>query len=492
MHETTATLPTRWVKTLFELAGAVFMKRIALSMVVAVASSALICSSALAQQACDKPALIAYADYLLTGPQETGNFARDYQSASAAYLKIVFTPEAYDGARSLIDALLGRPKPPERIDELNLAQLNRDDRRAKVMAVAGVKGPLSDLQYLGDSVLRSLLLNDTDWFIGELAKADQAGALPQGGQHWPRLAQSVIDSGDTTLGELARKAEAAELWSLSFLLDAGKTNFVDVVALLDRAPPVFFQPEAPGAEAKANRLDWAIANAMWRFAAFDPAQQPPGVQTILSQKPHRLMMLKMAQLIAKAPQAKLLPSIYNYTGNMGMSLIADTLLTYVEKGTLDPLKDPDAFDQRMIQEIDKAIGPKMRNEQVAQIKGMDAYFTNAAVRSLLSPLLADASKPLPEKPDWISPEVDWGAWTRVADDLRQKKPIAAADKVSAVYLLAGAGRHSDALAELAGAENIKQARVAADRQMQRLDDLCGNAFRPATLDGEPLFRFDKG
>lgn len=439
----------------------------------------------------EQPDLLAYADYLLDAPENAGQFWRDREAAGAAYLKIVHAGASYDDARKLIDALAARERPPERIDELDIAHLETEARRAKVLSVARVDGSLSGLQNVGDSALRALLLKDADWFIAELARAETAGALPEAGTHWLRLAKSVADRGDDELDQLARKAEAAELWELAFQLDGQKSRLDDLVSLVERAPVSFFGVKGATAEAKANRITAASAAALWRYPpSLDLSIQPAQVRAYLEQYPYQGMLTNMARLDLLAPQSKIMLSIVNYTGNLSLAQVAVDLIDRIDRGNLDPVKDPDNFDLALVRTIDGAIGKEMRKEQFGLIDGTQIHFDRAIARASLSPRLSDpADRSLPDRPPELSEEFDWDQWRRVAGALRSKEPVGATDGLVAAHLLAGAGRHAEALAEIDHAQEAKDARPLAYEQMLRLDDLCGNAFRPTAPQQDNIFRF---
>lgn len=445
--------------------------------------------------ACDKPALLAYADYLLTSPQATGNFVRDGQSATAAYLKIVYAPESYDTARALIETQQKRPKLPGRLEELSLAHLETAPRREAITNLFAGKDAHQSMELVGDSVLRALFEKDSDWFIDELARLDVQKALAFS-PHWRRLTKSLEGFDDATLVNIAKRAEALKLWDLAFAAYAAKTNLVDLVAFLDRAPSDFLRVGGePPEDLKDLSLDLAIRDATFRFTPIEAAAQPEAVLSILGEYPHFLATQPVSALAGQVPEGEVLLDLINQTGDIQLSLIATGLLADIKASRLDPVDAPDAISIAFVRRLDEFLGKDQRTKLLRTMLAIDRlrkpgteYFDEAIARHTLSPLLK-SDQAFPPQPSETSAKFDWTTWTEVASNLRQGKPISDDDRAIAAQLLAGAQRYTEALDEVRKVAKIGDARALAGELLERLDNRCGDRLRSHAFATEPLFRF---
>lgn len=178
---------------------------------------------------CDNaPVLLAAADHLLAVPAKTTAFWRDNEGAAAAYLKIRHAPMDDAAARGFIDTLAARPKPPQRIEELALAQLDTAARRGKLEAAIKADGLGPALLDAGESGLRALLLDDDGKWLFALLAAAPSTTRPA--NQAKQLPSSVADAGDEALARLSAEAEKAKFRQLALGFSMWRSNLAGYMA----------------------------------------------------------------------------------------------------------------------------------------------------------------------------------------------------------------------------------------------------------------------
>lgn len=461
----------------------------------ALADSAAVCAY--------RPALLASVDMLLAEPVEKPNFWRDQHGDDAAYLAIHHRGMDATAAEEFLTALEARTPPPQRIRELALAHASTSERLARIADLAQEKAAGSILPDLGRSVLRALVEHDGgDWLIGEMARwqAADAEAFGRSGiAHQVALLVAGLD--DTVKEVLAAKAEQAGMWQLAMTVTAMRE---DLSALLDRIARL--PREHWLAEEETEHRRRAIATSLGLAGLnprFDIETQPYEVRQVDAGREAGAAMRAIVRLAALHPDAVLLMTAMNLTGEMVIgTVVAETVLGMVERGEVDPVADPDSITVRIITGIDVTLGRARRERMLggfhlvspsgSQGDRADHHVDRILARAALAPLLRGEAAGAPGRPPALTAGHDWDRALAVAMALSRGDAPAEDDQLIAADLLAGAGRFDEALVLLAGAADWRSARTRTHELMLDVDRRCGHLLAPVLPMMEHIYRFDAG
>ncbi|MEP6564907.1 MAG: hypothetical protein ABJB10_07180 [Mesorhizobium sp.] len=441
------------------------------------------------------PTILASADFVLAEPATFPNFWRDRFGDDAAYLKIRYGGLAYTESSALLAGLEKRSHPPLRIGELRLAHATTPERAAMIAGMQLQRNAKSIVPQLGESAWRALVTEDGgDWLLGELARwraadADQfdASKIAVG------LARVLADLEDDAKSRLAKRAEDAGIWPVALGVLAFKDNFADYISTLDRLPAAALPDK--------DRRSELIRNALYAAdlgPSFDISKQPAEVQAIDRKNELGPVLRAIGRLIAHAPQAAILPTVINYSGDLRVgAIVAEGINARIAAKQFDPVNDPDAVTAAMLQGLDYVLGRKGRETALdgfgtSEMQGemASAFADRALARFTLAPFMRGDTTDQPPRPVLIAAAFPWDQWIGLANRLKAGEAIAPEDRIVAADLMIAAGRPADALALLKTAGEWKTAVLRAHAMMLALDRRCAALLSPAAALSQPLYRFE--
>jgi len=446
------------------------------------------------------PAILAAAALMLKEPAGKPRFWRDLHGSDAAYLQILYGQLDLAAASALFERLAARERQPERLAELRMSHARTQGRLALIASLDAAQGHASPLSQLGTSVLRALVVEDGGgWLIGEMKRWLETGANAD------VLAQSVTlgtgraiaDLDDTTKAAFAHAAEAAGLWKLAFTVHANRDDLAPLVGLIDRAPVGAFFPTPLSPEQRNDLLRHALVLAEVR-EGFDMAIQPPELKAFDASNPPRANFRDLYRLAGRFPDASLLVTLINQSGEIRLaSELAPDLLRGIKSGRYDPAKAPDAVFVAMIEGIDRILGIEKRQAMLAgfelvdtSLRGANAadYADHVIARLLLAPIVAGGEGAV-ERPALLTPKFDWDGALRIARQLGSGQPVAEADRLRAAWLLAGAGKFEEAIELLGLVVDETHAAAAGHSLAIMLDRACTDVLAPPLPLFPSLYRF---
>ena len=364
--------------------------------------------------ACTHTATILDAgDFLLAEPATFPNFWRDRFGDDAAYLKIRYGGLAYTEGSALLAGLEKRSHPPLRIGELRLAYAKTPDRAAMIAGMQPLPKAKSIVLQLGASALRALVTEDGgEWLLGELGRL-QTSDPSQASQAAKGIAQALSDLDDEAKSQLAQSAEDKGVWPLALEMRAVKDNLSDYIAYLDRLPPTV-RPD------KSRRTGF-IRNALYLAylrPSFDISKQPAEVQALDRQNGMGPAFRPIGQLVADAPQAAMLMSIINYSGDLRVgTVVAAGVNAQIAAKQLDPVNKPDGVTAAMLYGLDYVLGARERESilggfGISEMQGETAeeFADKALARLALGPLVRGDTTAQPLRPKLISKAFAWEQW----------------------------------------------------------------------------------
>lgn len=223
------------------------------------------------------------------------------------------------------------------------------------------------------------------------------------------------------------------------------------------------------------------------------------VQAVYGESPHYGLMRNLGQVIDRMPEAALITTMLNYTGDQRLlTEVLPAVAADLQSGKLDPINAPDAAVAAMTRLIDATIGKEQRLRSLNGVGGLpgvagsplDLLDRALAVDALL-PMLSAASTRAPDAPAGLSPAFDWQGWVDVAAKLIGGHEPSPEERLIAARLLSGVKEFGPALDHVKAAGDAKEARAAAFDLMLRLDRMCGDLLKPAAPMQEDVFRFDR-
>lgn len=447
------------------------------------------------------PVILSAADYLLIAPEKPSAFWRDNEGAAAAYLKMRYTPMDEATTTRFIAELSARPKPPQRIGELTLAQLDTEARRQKLEAAIKAEGFDPAMLTLGESGLRALLLDDDGaWLFAQMAARTPAENVKTLQTHYTAITGAVADVGDERLARIASEAEKAKLWKLALGFSIQQSSLNDYVAQLRRMPDDELGPAAGKPDQlRTEMIAQALARTLFRAEPLDIAIQPMEVQAVFGERPHYALQRQFGYVVGKMPEAALIMTIANQSGDQRiMSDVLPRLTADLKSGKIDPVKSPEAAVAAMAQILDAVMGKDQRLRFIKGVDGISGMRANpvelldsaVATTALLPMFAAEAAVAVaPPEPAGLSPDFDWAAWVEVAKLQFDGKNVPPEQGLIAGWIAAGGGEYGFALDQIKTASDTKQARLAAYNLMLRMDRMCGDQLRPTSPLREDVFRF---
>ncbi|TGV38457.1 hypothetical protein EN829_005875 [Mesorhizobium sp. M00.F.Ca.ET.186.01.1.1] len=473
------------------------MRRLAILAVIASASISSIASAATQQEksgGCSyAKTILAATDFLLAEPATFPNFWRDRFGDDAAYLKINYGGLSYAEGSTLLASLEKRSHPPQRIAELKLAYATKPDRAAMIAGMQPPANAKSIVPQLGQSAFRALVTEDGgDWLLGELARLQtsdpvNAAAAAEG------IAQALADLDDKVKSRLAKRAEDEGIWRLALNLQAFEDNFANLVSTLDRLPPTVLPN-------KSDRGQF-IRNALYAAAfrpSFDISKQPAEVQAIDSKNGLGPVLRSIGRLVAYAPQAAILPTVINYSGDQRIgTIVAEGINARIAAKQLDPINDPDAVMAALVQGLDYVLGRGERENvlngfETSEMQGETAaaFADRALARLTLAPFMRGSLAEPPPRPPQLTATFPWEEWAGLAGKLKKGEAISPEDRIVAADLMIAADRPADALDLLKSASDWKAGVRRGHGLMRALDRRCADLLRNPVPSSEPIYRFD--
>lgn len=477
------------------------MRMIIIAFAVTLSGTAAARAEAAAAVCQHQPALLASAELLLSEPGEAPRFWRDFHGADAAFAAMRYAPLDDAAAAALLTRLGGREKKPQRHDELRFSYASTDERRALIATLEVAPQAGSALPQLGPSVLRALVVEDGGaWLVDEMKRWQEStpGAQVLIDQVNRSAARSIADTDDATKASLAGAAETAGLWKLAFHIHSQRDDLAQLAALLDRAPPDALAPGAMTAASREDLLRHALTLAEIR-PTFDMAKQPAEVLALDGSNPNRAHIRRIYGLVARFPDAAILSTLINLTGEMRLaSEVAPELLQGIDSGRYDPAARPDELFVAMLERIDSVFGRE------ARIRHMDAFdfvgsngvgaskasaYADHIVARVALATVVTAGGDAPERPALMSPDFDWEGAVRVAKELAAGSPAAGADALMAANLLIGAERFGEVVEVLGTVPDMRQQRAAAGTVLIFLDRRCDDVLAPTLPFDQTIYRF---
>ncbi|RUX50178.1 hypothetical protein EOA33_10275 [Mesorhizobium sp. M4A.F.Ca.ET.050.02.1.1] len=438
------------------------------------------------------PAILDAGDFLLAEPATFPNFWRDRFGDDAAYLKIRYGGLAYTEGSALLASLEKRSHPPQRIVELRLAYATTPDRAAMIAGMQPLPKAQSIVPQLGQSAWRALVMEDDgDWLLDELARL-QTSDLYQASVAAKGIAQALSALDDQAKSQLAQRAEEAGVWLLALEMRAAEDDLSDYVAYLDRLPPAALIDKR-----HTGYLRNALNSANLR-PFFDISKQPAQVQALDRQNGMGSAIRPIGQLIDHSPQAAILLTLVNQTGDLRLGpTVAGALNAQIAAKQLDPINNPDAVTAAMLNGIDYVLGRREREDNlrhalISEMQGetAESFVDRALARSTLAPFMKGNEAEPPHRPKQLTAAFPWEQWVGLAGRLKAGETIAPEDRIVAADLMIAANRPSDALALLKTAGAWKTAALRAHQLALDLDRRCADLLRPPVALAQPLYQFE--
>ncbi|MGX5843275.1 hypothetical protein ACWGTI_21365 [Mesorhizobium sp. ArgA1] len=393
----------------------------------------------------------------------------------------------------LLADLEKRSHPPLRIAELRLAYAKTLDRAAMIAGMQPLSNAKSVLPQLGQSAWRALVAEDDgEWLLGELGRL-QTSDPSQASQVARGIAQALSIADNEAKSQLAQRAEDKGAWLLALEMRAVKDNLSDYIAYLDRLPPAVL----PDKGSRTAFVRNALYSAYFR-PSFDISKQPAEVRALDGQNGMGPALRPIGQLVADAPQAVMLLSIINYSGDVRVgTVVAAGVNAQIAAKQLDPVNKPDAVTAAMLYGLDFVLGARDRESilggcGISEMQGetAEAFADKALARLALGPFVRGDATDQPPRPKLISKAFAWEQWLGLANRLRAGEAVGPEDRLIAAELMVAADRPADALASLKMATDWKKAMLQAHNLSLALDRRCADLLRAPLPLSQPLYRFE--
>lgn len=422
------------------------------------------------------PALLEAADFLFNEPKTKPPIWRDRFGDDAAYFTIRYGDMSYEDGIALLRQLQARTQPPARLDELLYAYSTPSDR---------AKLPATSFQSAGVSGWRAMLLTEgADALFVEMNKSNPPYPSDS-------LSLALADLDDAAKRDYARQAEDAGFGSLAIGFLSTADDLHPLIELLDRQ------------SLPKSQRERIIVSALYDNLfepSFDISTQPEEVRAAHAQRTHIVAVRQILQLVSMAPQADMLMSILNYTGDERIGwIVAPSLLMDIDQGRLDPAQEPDKFFAAMVERLGlvsdwpelaieladaSASGPGGQSEKIVVLAN------EAMARESLGPFVRDGRvSTLPNRPRLMGRDFPWDKWVAVALDLQVGRSTAAEDSIIAANLLVATDRYQEAIAVLER-DSSTVAMRKAHSIMRTLDRRCNSLLDHPIPLSDPFYRFD--
>ncbi len=448
-----------------------------------------------AARACEqKDTIVAIADFLLTEPSAAPRFWRDRHGADAAYLRLRYGGERYADGVALLGRLATRSRAPERLLELHLAYARPADRAAMIAGLQPAAAVGSTLPETGASAWRAMIVEDGgEKLIAELARWRDANPDSYERQFTGRrLADAIADVDDAAKAVLAKRLEAAGLWSAASAVAERQSDLSDWLALQGRRPA-----NLPPAGDRGILLRGPLN--ILRREPLDMAKQPAEIRQADQTRGSRFVVDPLYALVRRSPDSQFVLTVLNQQGDARIATdLAAGVVADMDRGKLDPLLRPDEIVKAFVDGLDRLIG---REEREKQLRGFQignlafgddsagAMVDAALARLALAPLVKGEVANV-ERPAALTAGFAWETWLRVANTLRIGTDASIADhRLIAAELLDAAGRWPEALAVLKAEPDWQAARRRAHRLMTTLDRRCGDHLSPPAPLQDTIYRF---
>ncbi|MET2830145.1 hypothetical protein [Mesorhizobium shangrilense] len=346
---------------------------------------------------------------------------------------------------------------------------------------------------LGQSALRALVSEDGgDWLLGEVGRLQTSDPY-QASEAAKGTARALSDLDEEAKSHLAQKAEDAGIWRLALEMRAAKEDLSDYVAYLDRLPSAV----RPDKASRTGSIRRTLYSADLR-PSFDISRQPAEVQAVDRQNGMGPAIRSIGQLIAHAPQAAILLTLMNQTGDLRLGpTVAGALNAQIAARQLDPTNNPDAVTAAMLNAIDYVLGHRdrqdnLRHALISEMQGETAelFIDRALARVTLARFMQGNGDEPPPRPKQLTTAFPWEQWVGLAGKLKAGETISPEDRIVAAELMIAADRPSESLALLKTAGDWKTAVLRAHDLALALDRRCADLLRAPVPLSQSLYRFE--
>jgi hypothetical protein len=445
------------------------------------------------------PDIVSMASFLLVDPKTERRFWRDHVSTDAAYLLIRYGGLSDTSAMGLVESLRQRRVAPLRIQDLRLALAPPDRRVALIDDMQeGASVPPG-----GPSFFRAMIVDGrAGWLFTDMARraanpgADRAAVT----QFQHRLASSLIDLDDATLGRVAAEAEAHGLWMLALELQAARPTPTAWLATLRRSPQ---RPETQEKLTQAFAPYWrGFRNMRARPYRMEdlPGELRLAATTLdIALSPEAKEIDSAMHLVRFVPQVRALLTVLNQTGEARLARdIAAPLVADIEARRLDPVRDGDLIEARMLDGLVTILGADKARTQLESFRQVgpppNETALQAAERAVavvtLAPFARGDLAQAPLRPDILSRGFDWAGWRSTAEGIRNGSEVSYVYRGAAADLLAHIGRYQRAVDTLSLMGPSDEARRIGHTILMNQDRACAGLIWPNPVIGDPVYRFD--
>ncbi len=445
------------------------------------------------------PDIVAMSGLLLVDPKTERRFWRDHVSTDAAYLLIRYGGLSEARAMALAEGLRQRRVAPQRIQDLRLALAPPDRRVALIEDMQeGASVPPG-----GPSFFRAMIVDGrARWLFADMARrasnpgADRAAVT----QFQVRLAASLVDLDDATLGRIAAEAEAHGLWLLALELQAARKSPVDWLATLRRSP---LAPATQEQLTQAFAPHWRGYRHMrprpYRMETLPPELKLAAVTLDIALAPEARHIDAVTQLVQRVPQVRALLTVINQAGDLRLgSEVAAPLLAEIEAHRLDPVRDGNLIETRVLEGMIAVLGAEAARTQLESFRHVGPTPAETALQAAeravavtaLAPYIRGDLAAAPARPAVLSRGFDWAGWRSTAEALRTGGEVSYVYRGAAADLLSHVGRHQQAVDMLAVMGPTDEARRIGHAILIGLDRACAGLIWPNPVIGEPVYRFE--
>jgi hypothetical protein len=445
------------------------------------------------------PDIVSVAGFLLADPKTERRFWRDHVSTDAAYLLIRYGGLSGERAMGLVESLRQRRVAPQRIQDLRLALAPPDRRLALIEDMQeGASVPPG-----GPSFFRAMIVDRrAGWLFADMARrAANAGADRAAVTRFQfSLASSLVDLDDAALGRIAAEAETHGLWPLALELQAARPSPAGWLAALRRSP---LAPDTQEKLTEAFAPHWRgfrhLRPRPYRFEDL-PAELKLAVAAIDGRASASARDFEAAtHLVRLVPQTRGLLTVLNQTGEVRLAReVAAPLVRDIEARRIDPAREGDLVEARMLEGIVAVLGAEPARRQLVSFRDSGPPPTETALQAAersvavttLAPLARGDLPAAPDRPAILSRGFDWAGWRSTAEAIRTGGEVSYVYRGAAAELLSRIGRHHKAAEMLAVMGPTDEARRIGHAILLGLDRACAGLIWPNPVLGDPVYRFD--
>lgn len=432
--------------------------------------------------------IVEMADLILSKRSNLTGFRPGRYGTLAATLKLNYEQADYAAGRRILTALAGlsgRARPRQIEEALMVWETTFNGTSAGLATLDA--DPVTAVERIRYHGLRAMLLD-------------------KGGQGFVDMAAAgLLDAPGPTFSALYYRGLRAPAY-LSDQSDAFRTRLAD--AALKQGLPIL------AAALLADNRDRAAFQSLheaqdWDVGFVESLQPAQLEQSLIGLRsgaaPHDPDYAYRPQIKAAyfGPQQDFLNITLNMSGRAEETKqAAEAYLAAIDRGEIDPLRDPDGAAVEMLRQLTMAY-PGVDEVLTGFDWPIHRYFVGRARASLDIMVMADAlgpavrhQAPIPsEPPDLLSDRALWPNWTRIAEDIRMGRTPAIqdpSDVTAAIELFYAAGDIAGARSVIDGQSDDEAVRMLRDL-MVRLDRRCAAVtFIPGaalSLAGDPLIDF---